>query len=65
MSGAEKSHKALTDRLIKAQYMLAMARNEKEFAAEKNPAEYANAVRRYHVAKRALQRATAALAEVQ
>ena len=65
MSGAKKSHKALFYRLIKAQYLLAMAGNEKEFAADKNPAEYANAVRRYHVAKRALRRATAALAEAQ
>ena len=54
---------ALFYRLIKAQTKLAMAGSAKEFAADLGPIEYQKAVRRYHVAKRAMQRATLALAE--
>jgi hypothetical protein len=54
---------ALFYKLIKAQTKLAMAGNAKELAADLGPIAYQKAVRQYHVAKRAMQRATLALTE--
>lgn len=58
-----EKHTASFYRLIKAQAKLAMAGNAKELAADLGPIEYQKAVRRYHVAKRAMQRARLALTE--
>ena len=55
---------ALFYKLVKAQTKLAMAGNAKELAADLGPIEYQKAVLRYHAAKRAMQRATLALAEM-
>ena len=63
MSAAPKQTK-LFYQLIKAQTKLAMAGNAKELAADLGPIEYQKAVRQYHVAKRAMQRAALALTEV-
>jgi hypothetical protein len=50
-------HRTLFYRVIRAQARLAMAANRKELARDVNPIEYSTAVRRFHVAKRAMRRA--------
>lgn len=50
-------HRTLFYRVVQAQARLAMAGNRKELAKDVNPVEYSIAVRRFHVAKRAMRRA--------